>query len=73
MSKSFLYLTRSLILRQAELHPTNGWKTHRVKDLSQSLKGLTFDFDQLLIELKKKYGEVIFSETSNPMVGVNNG
>lgn len=65
----FLYLTRTLILRGAELHPTNGWKTHRVKDLSDALKGMEFNYDTLLADLKTKHGEVIFTEDKNPMVG----
>ena len=66
----FLFLTRSLILKGAELHPTNGWKTHRVKDLAPALKGMEFDYETLIADLKTKYGETIFTEDKNPMVGL---
>lgn len=67
---SFLYLTDTLILKQAECHPTKGWRTKRVSDLSEKLKGMEFDFATLILELQKRHGEVIFDEHSNPMVGM---
>src|SRR4051812_38455681 len=61
-TKKFLFLTRSLVLRGAELHPTNGWRTHRVKDLAPALQGMDFNYETLLADLKTKHGEVIFTE-----------
>lgn len=66
----FMYLTPSLVLREAYKHPTNGWKTNRFKDLSKSLDGLKFTYEKLIKDLQKKHGHVIYSYTKNPIVGL---
>jgi len=63
----FYYLTKTLVLREAVQHPTKGWKTKQVKNLQKSLKGLKFDFHDLIAKLQKRYDTTIFSEDNTPI------